>query len=52
MLDCGHFVTFVNGGGLGDPPGTLHNSWPLRTDAVDIGEWEICTMTVVDLSLN
>ncbi|MBL7733734.1 MAG: DUF4474 domain-containing protein [Chitinophagaceae bacterium] len=44
----GHYLTAVNGGGLGDPPGLPANySAPIHTDATWVSTWE--TFTVVFL---
>ena len=39
----GHYVTMVNGGGMGEPA----NQYPIHTDATQIGLWE--TFTFIEL---
>lgn len=36
----GQFLSAVNGGGIGDPPGAPFNSMPIHTNATAIGPWE------------
>ena len=40
----GYYLTAVDGGGKGDPPGVAFNTWPLHTDSTHRGPWEMCEL--------
>lgn len=43
----GHYLTAVNGGGMGDPAGLPFNSTPFHSNATEVKDWETFEMVPV-----
>ncbi len=43
----GHYLTAVNGGGIGDPSGLSFNSIPFHTNATEVKDWETFEMVPI-----